>query len=182
MPNARREWLSRLVLVAVAGAALVNGGCLAAAAVGAAGGGAAALYAYQRGRLFRDYPAALTDATAAVRTSLAELQFPPGTEKSDGGSFVFETRATDGTKIHIFLDAQTSRVPAEGPITRVTVRVGAFGDDAVSARILDQVSVHLVVPPAAQSSSAPPPLAAPAPPRPPETVAPPLAAPLAAGK
>src|SRR5262245_58947951 len=81
MPYARRGWIGRLVLLGVAGVALLNGGCLAAAAVGAAGGGAAALYAYERGRLYRDYPAALADAAAAVRTSLAELQFPPSTEK-----------------------------------------------------------------------------------------------------
>jgi hypothetical protein len=155
--------------------ALVNGGCLAAAAAGAAGGGAAALYAYQRGRLYRDYPASLADTTAAVRTSLAELQFPPGTEKSDGGNFDFETKTTDGAKVRIFLEAQTSRVPAEGPVTSVTVRVGAFGDDKVSARILDQVSLHLVVPPGSQAVNAPPPVARPTPPRPPETTAPPLA-------
>ncbi len=176
MPHARRGWIGRLVLLGVAGAALLNGGCLAAAAVGAAGGGAAALYAYERGRLYRDYPAALTDAAAAVRTSLAELQFPPGTEKNKDGEFTFETKAADGATVRVYLEALTSRVPAEGPVTRIYVRVGAFGDDAVSARVLDQVSMHLVVPPAAQASAAPPPVARPSPPRPPETSAPPLAA------
>jgi hypothetical protein len=182
MPYARQGWAGRLVLVGVAGVALLNGGCLAAAAVGAAGGGAAAVYAYQRGRLYRDYTASLTDATAAVRTSLAELQFPPGKEKGDGANYVVETKATDGTTIHVYLDAETSRIPAEGPVTRITVRVGTFGDDNVSARILDQVSMHLVVPPATQSANAAPPVARPQPPRPPETVAPPLAPPATAAK
>jgi hypothetical protein len=180
MPDARPEWTNRLILLGVAAVALFNGGCIAAAAAGAAGGGAAALYAYQRGRLYRDYPAALTDATAAVRTSLAELQFPPGVEKSDGGTFIFESKTTDEAKVRIFLEALTSRVPAEGPITRITVRVGSFGDDAVSARILDQVSIHLVVPPSAQSSPAPPAVLRPTPPRPPESAPPPLAASTAA--
>ena len=176
MPDARPDWVSRLLLLGAASAALVNGGCVAAAAAGAAGGGAAALYAYQRGRLYRDYPASLTDSTAAVRTSLAELQFPPGSEKSDGGTFTFETKTTDGAKVRVLLEAQTSRVPAEGPVTSVTVRVGNFGDDKVSARILDQVSMHLVVPPTSQAANSPPPIARPTPPRPPETTAPPLAA------
>src|SRR5262249_28473185 len=157
-------------------AALVQGGCLAAAAVGAAGGGAAALYAYERGRLYRDYPAALGDAAAAVRTSLAELQFPPAVEKNKGGEFTFETKATDGTAVRVYLEALSSRVPAEGPITRITVRVGTCGDDAVSARVLDQVSLPLVVPPAAQAVAAAPPVPRPSPPRPPETAPPPLAA------
>jgi hypothetical protein len=175
MPDARQDWTSRVVLLGIAALSLVNGGCVAAAAAGAAGGGAAALYAYQRGRIYRDYPAALTDATAAVRTSLTELQFPPPAEKSDGGEFAFETKTADGAKLHVYLEAQTSRVPGDGPVTRITVRVGAFGDDAVSARILDQVSIHLVVPPASQVASASPPVPRPTPPRPPESPPPPLA-------
>jgi hypothetical protein len=176
MPRTRRDWTGSLLLLGTAGLALINGGCLAAAAAGAAGGGAAALYAYQRGRIYREYPAGLTDAAAAVRTSLAELQFPPGIEKSEDGTFTFETKTTDGGKVHVYLETEASRVPGDGPVTRVTVRVGAFGDDAVSARILDQVSIHLVVPPAAQSAATTPLVARPAPPHPPESAAPPLAA------
>jgi hypothetical protein len=175
MPEVRRDWTGRLLLLGLALTALANGGCVAAAAAGAAGGGAAALYAYQRGRIYRDYPSALTDATAAVRTSLAELQFPPSLEKSEVGGFTFETKTTDGGKLRVFLESQTSRVPGDGPMTRITVRVGAFGDDAVSARVLDQVSMHLVVPPGAQAAPSPPLVARPAPPRPPETTAPPIA-------
>jgi hypothetical protein len=175
MPEARKDWIGQMMRLGVAAVALVNGGCLAAAAAGAAGGGAAAFYAYQRGRIYRDYPAGLTDATAAVRTSLAELQFPPAVEKSDGSTLTFETKTSDGAKVHVFLEAQNSRIPGDGPVTCVTVRVGAFGDDKVSARILDQVSMHLVVPSVPQSSLSPPPVPRPVPPRPPETTAPPLA-------
>ena len=124
----------------------------------------------------REYPAALTDASAAVRTSLADLQFPPPTEKSDGGEVTFETKASDGARVHVYLESLTSRIPGDGPVTRITVRVGAFGDDAVSARILDQISIHLVVPPASQAASAAPPVPRPSPPHPPETSPPPLAA------
>jgi hypothetical protein len=176
MPDARRDWTSRLALLGLAGLALLNGGCLAAAAAGAAGGGAAALYAYERGRIYREYPAALTDASAAVRTSLSELQFPSATEKSDGGEVTFVTKTSDGAKVHVYLESITSRIPGDGPATRITVRVGAFGDDAVSARILDQISIHLVVPPASQAVASPPPVPRPAPPHPPETGPPPLAA------
>jgi len=115
MPDARENPQIRVLLVGLALAALVNGGCLAAAAVGAAGGGAAAFYAYERGRLYRDYTAALADATAAVRTSLAELQFAPGKEKSDGGTFTFETATTKGTKVHVYLESQSSNIPVDGP-------------------------------------------------------------------
>ncbi len=175
MPRLRSEWTGRLLLLGMSAVSLVNGGCLAAAAAGAAGGGAAAFYAYQRGRLYRDYPAAFSDAAAAVRTSLTELQFPPAVEKGEPGDLSFETKTTDGATVRVYLEALTSRVPAEGPVTRVYVRVGAFGDDAVSARVLDQISIHLVVPAAARVTAAPP-VARPTPPHPPETTAPPLAA------
>jgi hypothetical protein len=175
MGNAGQNWSGRLALAGVAVAALLNGGCLVAAAAGAAGGGAAAVYAYQRGRLYREYPASLADATSAVRTSLTELGFPTVTEKFKDDERIFTTKTGDDTAIHITLEPLTSRIPAEGPMTRISVRVGTFGDDAVSARILDQVSMHLVAP-TPPTTSSPPVVIRPVPPRPPETASPPLAA------
>jgi hypothetical protein len=175
MPDQRTDRKKQLLFLALAATTLGNGGCLAAAAVGAAGGGAAAWYAYQRGLIYREYPATLVDASAAVRTSLTELGFPPGKEKSETASFTFETTTSDDVKVHVFLETKTSPIPVDGPVTRVTVRVGVLGRDDTSARILDQVSMHLVVPPSVQTPL-PPPLARPTPPNPPESVAPPLAA------
>jgi hypothetical protein len=186
MLDARRDWTGRLVFLGLAAVTLLNGGCLAAAVVGAAGGGAAALYSYQRGQLYREYPADLNATAAAVRVSLSELKLPPAVEKSDGGTVTFETKIPEGKKVHITAEAVTGRIPADGAVSRVTVRVGTLGDDANSARVLDQVSIHLIVP------SAPPPASPPAPtpvviqpptPRPVETTAPPLAVtPAAAAK
>jgi hypothetical protein len=175
MLDARRDWTGRLVFLGLAAVTLLNGGCLAAAVVGATGGGAAALYTYQRGQLYREYPADLNATTAAVRISLSELKMPPGVEKSDGGTVTIETKIPDGKKVHVRVETVTGRLPADAPVTRVSVRVGTFGDDSNSASILDQVSVHLIVP------SSPPPPAAPAvirpvTARPAETPAPPLAA------
>jgi len=76
--------------------------------------------------------------------------------------------------VQITLDLLTSPIPADGSMTRVSVRVGHFGDETISTRIHDQIAKH--VPPPA------PPLARPAPPPPVETAAPPLAAPTAAKK
>lgn len=177
MPHARTKQTSRLVFLAVALLALLNGGCLFLAA-GAAAGGAAAGYAYVNGRLYRDYPATLPAAAAAVRASLVELQFPLLVEKNESGKPSFESKASDGTTVYVYLETLTSRIPAEGPLTRVSVRVGAFGDEAVSARILDRVSAHLIVPAAAGPMPVASPLAPPAPAQPPETAPPPLAPPV----
>ena len=175
MPGAGRKPVVRVGYLVVAALVLVNGGCLLVAA--GVAGGATAGYLYYKGRLYHDYPANLADAQAAVRTSLLELQFPVLTQETDTGSAFVSTRTADGAKVRIHLDVVPSRVPAEGALTRVSIRVGAFGDESVSARILDQVGRHLAGPPVL---GAPQPVPGPAQPpapvtRPPETVAPPLA-------
>ena len=139
------------------------------------------------GALYRDYPAALPDAQAAVRAALADLQFPPAAEEPGTGEVDMTSRTGDGSDLKIHVEAIPSRIPAEGPVTRISVRVGLTGDEVVSARVLDQVSAHLVVPqpvppaaPVATTRLAPvpagPPAVVPAS-APPETPPPPLAAP-----
>jgi hypothetical protein len=115
-----RPFLTRLLYLVAAGLVLANSGCLAVAlGTVAAGGTAAAAYAYANGKYYRDY-----------------------TTKKD----YIESKTGDGDPIKIYVESIPSRVPAEGGVVRVGVRVGAFGDQAVSARILDQVSLHLVAP------------------------------------
>ena len=192
MGDTGRGWGWRLVYLGLAALLLVNAGCLVVAAGAAVGGAAAAAgYAYYNGCLYRDYPASLGDSLAAVRTSLSELQFPVLKEEADGGSAVVVTRTADGSKVRIHLDLVPSRIPVEASATRVSIRVGAFGDEPVSVRILDQVSAHLVSPGGAprlmpQPASPPPaalgPIQTTAATRPGETTPPPLAPEPAGGK
>lgn len=137
---------------------ILQTGC-ALALVGAAAGAGAAGYMYYNGLLYRDYHANLGDTVAAVRTSLVELQFPLIKEKNDTGSSYFQTQTGDGHTVRVYLDTVPSSIPAEGAITRVSIRVGFAGDDVVSARILDQVSKHLIppgtIPPAGSGAIAP---------------------------
>jgi hypothetical protein len=179
MPQESERRIGRIAYLVVAGLALVNGGCLAIAAAGAAGGAAAAGYYYYRGRIYRDYPAALPDTRAALRASLTELGFPVLGEEADGEGAFVKTRTADESTVRIYVDSVASRVPADGPTTRVSIRVGAFGDEAVSVRILNQVTMHLVPPTLVPPSAAQPP---PGPVQPvsavrPSTPEPPLAAP-----
>jgi Protein of unknown function (DUF3568) len=175
MTRTWKSWLSRTAFLAVAAVALANAGCLIAAVGAAASGAAAVSYAYYTAPLMREYPVNYADALAAVKTSLTELQFPLIKEQPDGASTLIETRTGDGVSVKIFLDVLTSPVPADGSMTRISVRVGHFGDDAVSARIQDQVAKHMPAPP-----TLPQPVVAnrPAGGRPVETVAPPLANPV----
>jgi hypothetical protein len=145
MGESGQGWVRRRAYLGLAALLLVNAGCLVVAASAAVGGAAAAAgYAYYNGCLYRDYPASLGDALAAVRMALAELQFPILKEETDTGSAVVLTRTADGSKVRVHLDLVPSRIPVEASATRVSVRVGALGDEAVSVRLLDQISAHLV--------------------------------------
>jgi hypothetical protein len=179
---AGEQVVRRILAIAVAAVAVVQGGCLVVAA-GVAGGAAAAGYCYYKGRVCQEYPASLADTLAAVRTSLAELQFPITKEETKSESAYVTSRTADGSKVSIELDLVPSRVPADGTLTRVGIRVGlAFGDEAVSKRILDQVSLHLVPGPMVPAAPAPAPVLPPPVQRtgfvPGETAPPPLAPPL----
>jgi hypothetical protein len=161
--------------------ALVQLGCLVVAA-GVAGGAAATGYFYWRGRLCHDYLATPPDTLAAVRTALAEMQFPIIAEESKNGTVYLGSRTADGSTIRIWVEPIPSRIPAEGTLTRVSIRVSVFGDETLSNRILDQVGRHLVPPMLLQPAPQAPPVAAPVQsasavaPR--ETPPPPLAAPV----
>jgi Protein of unknown function (DUF3568) len=187
MEGEQQGKVGRLGTVVVAVLLLTNAGCIGVAVGVAAAGGAAAGYAYLRGRLYRDYNADQPHGVAAVKASLAELQFPLLGEETGEGKHTIESKTTDGTPIKIQLETFPSRIPVEGSITRIAVRVGPFGDEVVSARILDQVNLHLAPPPQLPASGqavpmpapaaalAPPPIIVPASARPTETQPPPLA-------
>jgi hypothetical protein len=170
-----------LVLLALA---LGSAGCLAAAVGAAAAGGAAAGYLYYKGALYRDYPAGLADSQAAVHAALADLQLPLVGEEPDADHVEVTSRTGDGSTIKVYLEAIPSRIPAEGPVTRISVRVGLAGDEVVSARVLDQVSARLTAPPPPTPASTTRLTPVPAPPSPvipasapPQTPPPPLADP-----
>jgi hypothetical protein len=146
--------LTRLALPALALLALANGGCLLA--VAGAGAAAGVGYAYYNGLLYRDYHANLDDSLSAVRASLVELQFPIIEQKADTGTAYVKTRTADGHTVRIHLDLVPSPIPVEGSLTRVAIRVGFSGDEAISARILEQVNSHLVAPGTAPAQPAGP--------------------------
>jgi hypothetical protein len=161
----RSRW-SRLAYLLVAVVALLHAGCLLIAA--GAAGGAAVGYAYCKGNVCETYASNLNDSWAATHTALAELGLPVVKESRENVAGWIDCNAADGERIRIQLDIMDSQNPAEGPVTRICVRVATFGDYALSERILNQVGAHLVV--ASPPASGPaPPLASPEPP-----VAPPL--------
>ena len=139
MPRSHTAFRAVYLLIALA--CLANAGCLAAlVGAGAAAGGAGG-YAYYKGNVCQSYPAARDDAWFAAHAALADLGMPIVEENQAKGVIVSKTG--DGDKVHVHVQALANRVPADGPATRVGVRVAFFGDHDVSQRILAQIGVHL---------------------------------------
>ncbi|HWG47584.1 MAG TPA: DUF3568 family protein [Gemmataceae bacterium] len=142
MPEAVRKQTGRMLYPIVATLAILQGGCLLALA-GVGAGAAATGYLYAKGRIYRDYPASLPDVRNAVRAALLDLHFLIFTEEAKDGKAFLVTKTTNGKKVRVYLDCLASPIPAEGLVTRVSIRVGAFGDENVSMHILDQVAWRL---------------------------------------
>ena len=173
--------LRTLCIIAFGLAALTQAGCIAAVA-GVAGAGAVAGYMYVNGLLYRDYKSNLPDTLAAVRTALATQKFTIDRETTSTDSVTVQTKTTEGYSVRVHLDLVPGSVPGDGVVTRVGVRVGLSGDEAVSGRILDEIGrlVPGVSPATPTPAPAPPAVANSAPL--PQTTPPPLAgaAPIAA--
>src|SRR5262249_12803942 len=86
------------------------------------------------------------DSWAATHTALAELGMPVEMEGNEGSRGFINTRTHEGDRVRINVEMLPSRVPAEGPLTRVGVRVATFGDRPYSEQVLSQVGLHLALP------------------------------------
>jgi hypothetical protein len=159
----RWGWLAGLLLAALA---LVNSGCAVVAVGACAAAGGAAGYAYYKGSVNRDDAARPEDVRLATRTALGELDMKV-TNESGETTGAIEAQTAGGERVNIVLDTQGIGLPGDGTMTRVGIRVGAFGNLELSNRIHDQIALHLVpvnrsaAPPLARPSgeTGPPPLA-----------------------
>ncbi|MHB1425041.1 MAG: DUF3568 family protein [Gemmataceae bacterium] len=162
MPRAVSKYTDWGLYALIAVLALAQTGCLLAIA-GVCSGAAATGYFYCKGRIYRDYPAPFSAVHDAVHAALLDLHFAINEEAKDGKAF-FVTKTTNGKKVRIYLECLSSPIPAEGQFTRVSIRVGAFGDDSVSARIFEQTALRLSHPViVAPAPPGPPPIPVPQP-------------------
>src|SRR5262249_42393607 len=85
----------------------------------------------------------LDDSWTATHTALAELGMPILKEEHGLHSGTIDSRTADDDHVRIILESLKSSIPAEGQVTRVSVRVATFGDRPVSDRILYQIGLPL---------------------------------------
>ncbi|HVU24181.1 MAG TPA: DUF3568 family protein [Opitutus sp.] len=131
--NSFRRWFavaSAGVMLAMAGA---TSGCLAVAA----GAGAGAAVAYVRGELRGTVAADYGATVAAANRAVQDLQFAKVSEKRDAFEDILVARTAADQKVEIRTKSLTK------DSTTVKIRVGYFGDEALSVTILDKIKSHL---------------------------------------
>lgn len=115
---------------------ILNVGCVALLVGGAAAAGAGTV-AYVRGELRSTLDAPYERVWSATQRALADLEMPVTAQEKDGLTGQITARATGDRKITVRLRKVT------GTATEVRIRVGTWGDEAVSRQILEQIQRRL---------------------------------------
>lgn len=106
-------------------------------AVGAAGAAGAGTVAYVRGELDatlgRRYEAVANSADSAI----AQLQFVKVSETKDAFTWEIVARTAEDKKVDIKVSRQGD------DLTRVSIRIGVFGDEEKSRVVLDRIKANL---------------------------------------
>lgn len=135
--NSKTNSALRVATVLVAGGLLgtmmATSGCVAVAA----GAGAGAAVAYVRGDLDATLNANFEATVGAVNAAVADLKFAKVSEKSDALQAIIITRNAADKKIEIRIEQ------AGATLSRVKIRVGVFGDEALSLAVLDKIKAKL---------------------------------------
>lgn len=121
-----------LALLLAAFTLTLNTGCIAVAA----GAGAGAV-AWVKGELRTTVTANLDRSVRAAGEAVRELQFVKVSERKDALEAVIIARSAADRKIQIKLEN------VGGALTTVKIRVGTFGNEAVSLAILDKIKSNL---------------------------------------
>jgi hypothetical protein len=121
-----------LVLLPLAAACTATGVALAA---GAAAGAATA--AYVQGDLQTDLDATPTEVAAAAESAFQELRMPLVSSESTEVDGRVEAKTAREKRVLVVLESL-----GEGR-TKTAIRVGTFGDESLSRKILDRIREHL---------------------------------------
>jgi hypothetical protein len=129
-----RVRLSMLVAAALARSTLAaTSGCVAMAA----GAGAGAAVAYMRGDLDTTLNAGYEKSVRAVNDAVKQLQFAKVSENKDALQATIIARNAADKKIELRSDKLADDA------TKLKIRVGTFGDDALTQSIREKIKANL---------------------------------------
>jgi len=102
-----------------------------------AGAGAGAAVAWVRGDLEATLDAGLDKGVDAVNAAIVQLKFAKVSEKKDALQAIVIARNAADKRIEFQLAHQGAR------LTKLKIRVGVFGDEALSLSILEKIKASL---------------------------------------
>jgi hypothetical protein len=129
------QLLSRTLAAGLLAVTLALGSGCFLVAVGAAGAAGAGTVAYIEGRLDATLASNYDAVVNAATSSVDQLHLVLVTQKKDALSTELTARTAEDTKVVITVSRQDS----DPNITKVSIRVGTFGNEAFSRTILDQI-------------------------------------------
>lgn len=110
-------------------------GCAAALIAGGAAAGVGAV-AYVKGDLEKTYDRSLSSLYEASKAGLRDMEFTPKSDRKDAVEYHLVSTMADGTEVKVNGRRQDQ-------MTRISIRVGVFGDESASRQILDKIESHL---------------------------------------
>jgi hypothetical protein len=111
---------------------VLTSGCFLVA-VGAAGAAGAGTVAYVRGELDVTLGKTYEQVVNASNRALVQLEFARVSERKDAFSALLTARTAEDKKIEVKLTKEGDS------LTKVTIRVGVFGDETMSRAILEKI-------------------------------------------
>jgi hypothetical protein len=129
--------ISKLLVRALAGLALAVAVALQSGCVAVAVGAGAGAVAYIRGDLEATLEGSLNATNKAADRAVSQLEFVKISDRKDALSANLTARTAQDKKVEIIM------TKVSGQVTKVKIRVGIFGDEAVSLAILDKIRANL---------------------------------------
>lgn len=120
-----KMWLTIIVVIGL----LMNSGC--ALLVGGAAG--AGTFAYLEGELKSDEEISLDRLWSATQKAIKDMEFTIKTKKKDSLSAKLVALTAEEKNINIDLKRKSDN------ITELSIRVGRFGDESLSLKILEEI-------------------------------------------
>ncbi|MFI5356371.1 MAG: DUF3568 family protein [Opitutales bacterium] len=131
--NKASRWVRWMAVASLALAALGYSGCIAVVAAGAAGSGVA----WYNGRMDVTLNSSLDDVYAASQKAVAQLEFARINESKSAVDASLVARTALDKKVEITLQKQDAKV------TKLSIRVGVFGDENLSMTVLGKIKANL---------------------------------------
>lgn len=128
-----RRLAAGVAALGLAAATLLTSGCVAVVAAGAGAGAVA----YLRGDLDATLGVGLDPAVRAANQAIERLRFAKVSESRDAMQAILVARNAADKRIEIKLER------ASDALTKIKIRVGVFGDEALSLAILEKVKANL---------------------------------------